>query len=421
MRSRAAAAVLGLVAICCGPIASTPFQPLPSASSAATRCVDAVTLMPSPAPPVGRRDLAAPGRALFADDLGQLLILDGGTMRDVLSPYPVIRGNARLTEHGTVVAIVGSPQGAEAYLWTEKMPGRSETLVPIPGAFSQSASFVWSPSAQRLLYSPSFGASEIYVLGGASGVYRASLGPDLTHVGIWRTDDEVTLLTARPQTRFPLADATLWSWRPPADPVRLAGPLTLNARPQWSPDGQTLATIEEASTGGVVHLRGTVDRTIVRESELRIAAMGCGEGGQVQIVGLSWSPDGRTLALLGRSARYLVAFSDLSNHMSVFAAPGARDCYIPAIAWSHGEAVVPLFGTDCGYGGGDLSNALGLVDPSTARTPVLTPITRKGFLTNAGRWVAMASANGTTFFSLDEPTVRLTVPFTRLVDYCCAP
>ena len=231
-------------------------------------------------------------------------------------------------------------------------------------------------------------------------------------------------MTTTGRTSFPLGDATLWSWRPPADPVRIAGPVSLSALPQWSPDGQTLATIEETPTGRVLRLRGAVERTLMSENELRIAAASCAGGGPVQLIRASWSPDSRTLSLLARGDRDFVAFTDPSGRKpTVFAAPSAAlSCYVPRVEWSYGEAIVPLFGPDCGLGvQGDLINALALVDPATGTVRSFTQITRKGFVTSSGRWAAMASASGdlpgATFFSLDDPALRLTVPLLRLVDY----
>jgi hypothetical protein len=428
MASRVLAVGVVVVVVCCSPTETTP--PNPSAPSTtgsnAAICTDAGFAVASPVRATA--GLQPPGRALFADDAGTLHEYEGGAVRELVTPYPVLGAFARLAEDGRAVAIIGGLVAGDAYFWRAQSAGTPDALIRIPGSFSQNASFLWSPSARRLLYSPSFGASEIFVIGGAGNVHRASLGADLTHVGVWRTDEEVTLMTARRQTSFPLADVTLWSWRPPAEPVRMAGPITLSALPQWSADGETLATIEETPTGRVVHLRGAVDRTLMSENQLRIASASCVGGGPVQLIRAIWSPDGRTLTLLGRGDRDFVAFTDASGRKpTVFAAPSAAlGCYIPRIAWSHGQAVIPLFGPDCGLGvAGDLINALALVDPITGKVSAFTQISRKGFLTSSGWWAAMAAAStdaqGTTFFSLDDPTVRITVPLLRLVDYCCAP
>jgi WD40 repeat protein len=370
--------------------------------------------------------LQPPGRALFADDAGKLRAYEGGAVREIALSDPVIGGYARLLEDGRATAIIG--QAGAAFLWSEADSGAAQRRTRIPGTFSAQASFLWSPSARRLLYSPSFGSPEIFVIGEAGNVQRASLGEDLTHVGIWRSDDEVTLMTTKRQTSFPLLEATLWSWRPPADPIRMAGPIALSNPPQWSSDGRTLLTIEETSTGRVVRLRGLVDRTLLTENDLRAASAGCMAGGPVQLSLASWSPDDRSIALVARGDRDFVAFTDASGRKpSVFlAASGALGCYIPRIEWSRGLAVVPLLGPDCGFGAqGGLINAVAIVDPATGKVSELTLISRKGFLMSSGRWAAAIApspeAKATTFFSLQDPARSVTLPLWRLADYCCAP
>jgi hypothetical protein len=128
-----------------------------------------------------------------------------------------------------------------------------------------------------------------------------------------------------------------------------------------------------------------------------------------QILGVQWSPDSQTLAVLGRAANDFVAFTDNQGHVSgLFTAPvGATTCFIPGrVEWSRGDAVVPLFGPDCGLDPSELSNALALVDPASGKVRAYIGITRKGFLALSGRWSAIgtdaAGRESTTFFSLDE-------------------
>lgn len=428
--------IVVLVFASCGPSAAsvpsaTPLTILSATptiiATTAVACADAVAPIPQPPLFTDRPGVQLPGKALFVDDRGVLRTYEAGRIQVLQTPYPVRDTFARLAPDGHAVALLGGPGPVDANLWTEGYGGTSTTLVSVPASYaSQDSEVLWSPGVRRAMYSSSFNASEIFVVGTAGEIYRASLGADLMHVGFWRSDDELTLMTAKPQTNFPLSDVTLWSWRPPLDPIRMDGPITLSAYPTWSPDGRTLATVEEGPQGRAVHLRGPVDRTLLAESDVATGPKGCVRG-TVRLSGVSWSPDSQTLALLAVGTYYYVIFTNTSGRTpNVFATPaGAANCFIPGrIAWSRGQALVPLFGPACGLGGNDLPNAIALVDPATAKVMSYVPITRKGFVGSSGRWAAMSGTENrkvTTFFSLDDPTIRTTVQLSPVIDYCCAP
>jgi hypothetical protein len=182
-----------------------------------------------------------------------------------------------------------------------------------------------------------------------------------------------------------------------------------------------MATIEARADGRAVVLRGAIDRTLATERGLASGPNNCVRSG-LEFTSLVWSPDGRTVAVLGKGIGYFVAFLDVTvaRAPSVFAAPmHAGVCYIPpALDWSGAQAVVPVSGPDCGT-----ANAIALFDPSVGRLDRYALTTRKGYLTTSGRWAATTTSDGkgTTFISLDDPSVRTTVPLKRLVHFCCAP
>jgi WD40 repeat protein len=357
---------------------------------------------------------------------GKLTVYELGSALAVTAPYPVRESFARLTPDGQVVALVAGPSAGDVSIWRQGTGGRPNALVQVPAAFIPADSYViWSPRTQAAMYAPSFGAAELFVVDATGVVQRATLGDGLMHVGVWRSEEELTILSAKPQTAFPWSGVTLWSWRPPAAPVRMAGPLTLSTYPRWSPDGQTLATIEEDPTGRTVHLRGSGDRTFVSERDLARGPDGC-DRGTVQFIGVSWSPDGQTVAVLGRGRSELVALTNIrTGQPRVFAAPLGSGCYIPGyVEWSGGQVVVPIFGPECGESANGLNNVLAVIDPASGKLSYVA-ISRKGLLKVSGRWVAIAAPNSdgkaTTFFSLDQPTIRVTVQLSGLLDYCCAP
>src|SRR6266511_445691 len=260
MRPQLGAGAIALLIAAC-----TSSAPLPTATP--MPCVDAGPALTQPPPIKEQADLRPAGRALFAEN-GELRVFEGGRTREVRTPYPVREAFARLAPDGRVVALLGGPQPGDVHLWSEGRSGASGALARIPVQMATNPFVRWSPGVRQVMYLPAFDATEIFVIGISGDVRRASLGAELMHIGVWRSDDEVTLVTAKRQTSWPLADVTLWSWKPPSDPARVAGPITIATYPQWSPDGRTMATLEVRAQGRAVQLRGSLDRTLLTEADL---------------------------------------------------------------------------------------------------------------------------------------------------------
>jgi hypothetical protein len=281
----------------------------------------------------------------------------------------------------------------------------------------------WSPGAQRIQWG-AFRGQDAWIVGLDGGAYRATFPGHAVFAAAWRNDDELTVVSApATNTGWPIADATLWSWRPPALPTRFAGPLGLAVWPRWSPDGRLLATVESLPDGRAVMVRGDLSRTILTERDLATGPDSCVR--EVSFMGVSWSPDARTLAVLGRGTGYFAAFVTIGASSSpvMFAAPmGEATCYIPGrVEWHGATAVVPLFGPDCGPNAAGAENALALVEPKNGSTRYIT-ISRKGFLALSGGWAVAASGareKATEFISLEGEGTRVTAPLWLLVDYCC--
>src|SRR6266511_589960 len=107
----------------------------------------------------------------------------------------------------------------------------------MPITLRANAVLAWSPGAQRVQVT-SFGGEEAFVSGLDGSSHRVTFPDHAVYTAVWRSDDELTVVSApATNTGWPITDAVLWSWRPPAPPVRFAGPLTLATWPQWSRDG----------------------------------------------------------------------------------------------------------------------------------------------------------------------------------------
>ena len=412
------------------PNAASPSEAAPSAGSAVTTAVPSVTaarcrdtglaIRATTAPTT--EDLGSiPGRALFWD-AGVLRVLEDGRVRELRAPYFVRDWSSKITTDGRVVALLGGQALGEAHLWEQSGSG-AERLMKMPVALGTDDVATWSPGAQRVHWG-TFGGTEMWIVGLDGSSHRATFPGHAVYAAAWRTDDELTVVSApATNTGWPIVDATLWSWRPPALPARFAGPLSLAVWPRWSPDGRLLATIEALPDGRAVVLRGDASRTILTERDLAVGPDNCVR--DISFMGLSWSPDARTLAVLGRGAGYFAAFITIrsSSPAVMFTAPMSEaTCYIPGrIDWYGASAVVPLFGPDCGSNAAGSENALALVDPKNGSARYVT-ISRKGFLALSGGWAVAASGNRektTEFISLAGQGPRVNAPLWRLVDYCC--
>lgn len=434
MRSLAATILLGAVLAGCTtgpamPSASPEAAPTAGAATATpaepARCRDAAPAITATAEPAIDDPARVPGRALFWD-AGKLRLLEKGSLRELDAPFVVRDWSSKLAPDGRVVALLGGERPGDAHLW-ERTPDGSQRLVKMPVALADDAVVTWSPNLQRVRWGRWAGA-ELWVVGLDGNSYRASFESEGVYAGAWRTDDELTFFTAPQRVQneaasWPVAGATLWSWRPPADPVRADGPVTLSTVPRWSPDGHNLATIEVTPAGRAVVLRGETSQTLLTERDLDTGPGGCVR--HVEFAGLKWSPDGQTLAVLGRGIGYFAAFIEIGSSApaTIFASPAA--CYIPGrVEWSGTAAVVPLFGPDCGPSAAGTENALAVVDPKSGALIRYVLISRKGFLAISGGWAVAAAGTddrGTEFIPLGSGAPRVQVPLWRLVDYCCAP
>ena len=410
------------------PNTAAPSEAVPSAGNSATavpsvstaRCRDAAPAIRTTTAPATDDLTRVPGRALFWD-AGVLRVLEDGRVRELPSPYFVRDWSSKVTTGGRVVAVLGGQHPGDVHLWEQPRIG-AERLVKMPVALGADDVVAWSPGAQRVHWG-TFGGMETWMVGLDGTSFRATFPGHAVYAAAWRTDDELTVVSApATNTGWPILDATLWSWRPPALPTRFAGPLGLAAWPRWSADGRILATIESLPAGRAVVLRGEAPQTILTERDLAEGPDKCVR--EVSFTGLSWSPAGRTLAVLGRGTGYFAAFVTIGSGSSpvIFAAPmGEATCYIPGrVDWYGAAAVVPLFGPDCGPNAAGAENALALVDPKNGNTRYVT-ISRKGFLALSGGWAVAASGTRektTEFISLDGQ-VRVNAALWRLVDYCC--
>jgi hypothetical protein len=338
----------------------------------------------------------------------------------VLSPYAVRERTARLTADGRVVAVLGGAEPGELNLWEQSRSG-AERLVKMPITSRTNDALAWSPGAQRV-HRTTFGDPEAWIVGLDGSNDRATFPGHAVYTAVWRTDNELTVVSApATNTGWPITDALLWSWRPPAPPVQFAGPLTLATWPQWSRDGSLLATIESSNGRRSVVVRGNTTRILISEQDLRFGPGRCVR--DLTFMSLSWSDDARTLAVLGRGNGYFAAFVPIgsSSPPVLFAAPvGETTCYIPGqVAWYAMTAVIPLFGPDCGPTASGSENAVALVDP--AGGPIRYVLTsRKGFLGLSGSWAVSTSGDkATEFIALEADGQRVTVPLSRFVDYCC--
>jgi hypothetical protein len=351
-----------------------------------------------------------------------LRLLEAGHVRDLVSPYPVRERTSKVTADGRVVAVLGGAQPGDAHLWERSTIG-GERLVKMPFSLRTNAALAWSPGAQRI-HMTIFGGDGAWIVGLDGSSHRATFPDHAVYTAVWRTDDELTVVSApATNTGWPIADAVLWSWRPPATPLRFAGPLTLASWPRWSQDGSLLATIESSNGRHSVVVHGTTSRTLISENDLRLGPGNCVR--DLTFMALSWSHDARTLAVLGRGNGYFAAFVPMGSNTApvIFAAPvGETTCYIPGqVEWYAKTAVVPLFGPDCGPTASGSENALGLVDPASGSVRyVLT--SRKGFLALSGSWAVATSGDekGTEFIDLEGDGRRVIVPLSRFADYCCA-
>lgn len=362
-----------------------------------------------------------PGRALFWD-AGELRLLERGRVRDLVAPYPVRERMAQITADGRVVAVLGGALPGDAHLWERSGDG-VDRLMKLPIALRPSDQVAWSPGAKRI-HAMNFGGAEAWMVGLDGESYRLTVPDHGMFAAAWRTDDELLVVSA-PVTNanWPVADATLWLWRPPDAPVRFGGPLTLTTWPRWSPDGNVLATIESSANGRAVVLRDKATRTLITEQDLRIGPSNCLR--ELSFMSISWAHDGGTLAVTGRGNGYFAAFvrTDSNARPVVFTAPvGETTCYIPGIVeWYASSAVVPLFGPDCGPTASGSENAVALVDPATGSVRYILT-SRKGFLGLSGGWAVATSGdpNATEFIHLDDGQ-RVQVPLSRFADYCCVP
>jgi hypothetical protein len=405
------------------PASENPFVPSFVACSDAARKIDATV------EPVITDATRAPGRTLFADS-GKLLLVERGQAGQVATPYPIREHSAQLTSDGRVVALLRGPDLAEAYLW-ELTPSGAERLVKMPAPFGNSDYVIWSPGMTRAVWAHGeFGSDMTFSVVDLNGTIASakSAAPDPFYLAAWRTDDELTLVSApaKPSTNqsWPLKGAVLWTWSPPNAPVRRStDPIDLVTWPAWAADGETLATLELKPNGSAVVLRsGTGTRTLLTTADLQRGPNGCVR--TATLMGLSWSPDGSTLAIHGRGDADFAAFAGVRGERSIglFTLPvGRATCYIPGtVGWTGSVAVVPVYGLDCGVRDPFGDNAIAVVDPKSGSLLGYRLIGRKGFLGVSGGWaIAQRHESSTDFIDLTRNGLRLEVPFSGFAGHCC--
>ena len=413
-------ALLGACAAASPAPSSSPIS-TPS-SSLALRCLEAGPSIDRAAPVSESSGIQPAGRALLVDPSGRLHRYEGGRFVDIPAPYPVREHFARLAPDGHVVAILAGPGPTDVSLWMEPTASTPELLSPLPAA--NDSYVIWSPGANRALYVAS--TSTVIVIDAKGQQTPLTLGGRVFGAGIWRSDDELTFVTTSSSGSFPLTNATIWSWRPSVGEVPLTDhPISLTAPPRWSPDGQILATIEQDAFGRSVHLRDPHERLLLGERDLAIGPNGCARD-PLQLIGLQWSPDSKTLAIVAHGVTDWVGLTDVATaRVHAFAAPADAGCFIPPqFGWSGQTVIVPLLGPSCGQAANGLSNVLALIDLASGALEGYVAIPRKGFLGSAGRWIGTVASDdpaATTFFSLDASLLRRTFRQGLLIDFQVVP
>ncbi len=439
---RRAAILLVIATVACAPesVSPTPtpaaatatFAPLPPVTTPAPIACASVPALrtsaatPGPSPTAGSMPSPAPpGTYLFAKDSTTLQLYSRGQLRELKLPKPISLSHAVLSSDGTrVSALLNEAEPNRSTLWSFTAAATSMDL-----PFSAGAAWVtWSPDARRLGVIPNTElAEQIYL---ASTDRAASLFAPGGHVidMRWRNADELSFLTAASRD-IPVADATLWSWRPGAAPRELTR-FTSVGLMSWRPDGAMLAywtvgadglpvvKVREASADVV---RG--DRTVLTVSDVLKAKETCGWAAKdVQFGFLEWQKDGLLAVGLRGSGQYdygiAVVHPDLGLQ-GVVRSP--NNCYIPAARWAARTAVLVafLYGPECGLTG-SLNRAL-LVDKAGVVMRELT-IGRKGplLLSDLGTWAAIPGANELRVVRVNGPQEQYAIPLQSLLGWCCA-
>jgi hypothetical protein len=372
--------------------------------------------MPSPAPP---------GTYLFEKDSTTLQLYSGGQLRELSLPKPISLWHAVLSSDGTrVSALLNEAEPNRSTLWSSTAVA---TSIDLP--FSTGAAWVsWSADARRLGVVPNPElAEEIYLVGTDE---KASLFAPGAHVVDmrWRNADEFSFLAAASRDH-PVADATLWSWRPGTPPHRLTKFDSVGVM-AWRPDGAMLAYSTVAADGlPVVRVREARadvvlgDRTVLTAGDLLKAKETCGwVEKDVQITFVEWQTGGLLAVGLRAAGQYDYGVAIVNPDLGlqgVVRSP--HNCYIPAARWAARTSVLVafLYGPECGLTG-SLNRAL-LVDKAGAVTGELT-IGRKGplLLSDLATWAAIPGANELTVVRVNGPQEQYAIPLQSLLGWCCA-
>jgi hypothetical protein len=433
--------VAGIVACTPGPDSRAPSSPptetarvTPDATLQPARnsCASVAGLTTAKAtatsPPTGRPlpSPAPPGAYLFEKDPTTLQLYAGGRVDEFKLPMPIgdTRTRAVLGADGTsLTALLADVTAKQMILWSS-----SGALVPLEIPFTDFGEVEWSPNGLRLAVIPGLDrATAIYLAGFDQKASRFAPG-GFVFGPRWRSPSELTFMSASSRD-YPIAGATLWSWRPASQP-RAIGTFDLAGWWAWRPDGAEVA-YPAIGPNGTAEVRVRVigdgsprdERTVLTVDQLLQAKQTCDWAAtDIRIAFLEWHRTGLLAVGLRESGQYDYGVAVVAEDTGLRSMVRSNDsCYIPFATWAELTPILVtfLYGPDCGQT--ELLNRALLVDQNGLVIREMT-IARKGplLLSSKATWAAMPGENDVVVFPLSDPQQQFVIPLGKFVGWCCA-